>query len=107
MPPKRRPLIHSKSLYQPPLTRSSQSSPGPNPLQSSRSPIFSPSLSYSSEPQIFQVRKQEVKGSHSCNLITKRTALKSRSYSISAQTSQEKADKKQRHFFQTWLASAL
>ena len=94
MAPKRRPLLHSKSLYQPPLTRSSQSSPGPNHLPANRSPIFSPSQSYSSEPQISQEDKLQLKGSRSYSLSTRRTTLKTHSYSISAQTSQEHADKK-------------
>ena len=97
MSAKRRPLLHSKSLYKPPLARSSQSSPGPNPLYSSRSPIFSPSSSrsHSSDPHINQNPKPDQKGhrSYSMSMSSRRSTLKFRSQSMSTQ-SQRKSDKK-------------
>ena len=95
MSAKRRPLLHSKSLYKPPLARSSHSSPGPNPLHSRRSPIFSPSSSpsYSSDPHINQNPKPDQKGHRSYSLSSRRSTLKSRSQSMSA-PNHRKAEKR-------------
>ena len=95
MTPKRKPLIHSKSLYQPPLTRSSLSSPGPNPPHPNRSPIFShsasPTPSCRSDPHLSQANKPELKGCRSYSLSSRRSTLRSQRCSQTAQTSQDKA----------------
>jgi hypothetical protein len=88
---KRRPLTHSPSLFKPPLSHSSHSAPNPQSFASHKPPLFSSSSESKYSCNQSGSRRTS---NYSQSPSPLRTSSEQRSFTISAQASEDKSDKK-------------